>query len=75
MKESTRTTTLKVQKLIVALCALMAVVPLAQLIRGIHKEDTSLIKRGSIGSVLGVGGLGLSVVAYAMDARRKKRND
>ena len=73
MKQSTHD--LKAQKLIVALCALMAVVPVAQLIRGVYHEDTSAIKRGSIGSVFGGSGLGLSVVGYVMNARRKKEDD
>ena len=75
MKESTRQNTLKTQKLIVALCALMAVIPATLLISGIYRKDTSAIKRGAIGSVFGGSGLCLSVVGYTLNHHRKKEKD
>ena len=74
MEESTRKTTLKTQKCIVALCALMALVPTARLISGIYHKDTSAIKRGGIGSFFGGSGLVLSVTGYALNHRKKENN-
>ena len=60
------------EKLIVGLCALMAVVPVTKLANGLYRKDPQAVNTGLVASALGCTGFGLSVLTYAKNSARKK---
>ena len=65
--------TLRTQKLIVGLCALMAVTAMTKTAVSIYRKDAKNTKFGLIGSALTGGGFALSVAGYLIDPDRRRR--
>ena len=75
MNESTKKSILKVQKVLIGLCAVMAVFPIAELAIGVYRNDNKAIKNGLAGTAFGVMGTSMATIGFLVNPYRKKERN
>ena len=72
MNESTKNNILKVQKLMLGLCAVTTIFPMTELAIGIYRNDTKAIQSGLVGTALCGMGTSLTSIGLLANPYRKK---